>query len=105
MFVQENPDLLFPAFFRGFSLCFACKSTFTKTMEITKKTTKTTQTATDKELSARLAEITETREMTKTLGTQGANHRFPNNGFRNTEQRHFGRFGPLNPEKVRKQIS
>ena len=38
------------------------------------KTTKTTQTATNKELSAGFAEIT---EMTKTTGIQGANHGFP----------------------------
>ena len=41
------------------------------------KTTKTTQTATNKELSAGFAEITETTEMTKTTGIQGANHGFP----------------------------
>ena len=37
-------------------------------------TTKTTQTATNKELSAGL---TETTEMTETTGIQGANHGFP----------------------------
>ena len=36
--------------------------------------TKTSQTATNKELSA---EITETTEMTKTTGIEGANHGFP----------------------------
>ena len=55
---------------------FACVLPFTKTMEITKttKTTKTTQTTTNKELSAVLTKITETAEMTKTTGIQGANH-------------------------------
>ena len=41
------------------------------------KTTKTIQTATNKELSAGFAEITETTKMTKTTGIQGANHGFP----------------------------
>ena len=41
------------------------------------KTTKTIQTATNKELSAGFAEITETTKMTKTTGIQGANQRFP----------------------------
>ena len=36
-----------------------------------------TQTATNKGLSAGLAEITETTKMTKTTGIQGANHGFP----------------------------
>ena len=36
-----------------------------------------TQTATNKELSAGFAEITETTEMTKTTGIRGANHGFP----------------------------
>ena len=60
------------------SLWFACRSPFTKTMEITKttKTTKTRQTATNKELSVGLAEITKTTEMTKTTGIRGA-HGFP----------------------------
>ena len=35
-------------------------------------------------LSAGLAEIMATTGMTKTTGIQGANHGFPNNGFRNT---------------------
>ena len=38
---------------------------------------KATQTAENKEWSAGFAEITETTEMTKTTGIQGANHRFP----------------------------
>ena len=48
-------------------------------MKTTAKTkmTKTTQTATNKELSAGLAEITETTEMTKTTGIRGAKHGFP----------------------------
>ena len=65
------------AIFRVFlNLWFGCGSPFTKTMEIT-KTTKTTQTATNKELSAGFEEITETTKMTKTTGIQGANHGLP----------------------------
>ena len=37
----------------------------------------TTQTATNKKLSAGFAEIMETTKMKKTTGIQGANHRFP----------------------------
>ena len=42
-----------------------------------KKTTKTTQTATNKELSAGLADVTGTTEMTRKTGSRVANHAFP----------------------------
>ena len=51
------------------------------------KTTKTTPTATNKELSAGFAEITETTELTKTTGIQGANRRFPKPRVRNFQQK------------------
>ena len=38
--------------------------------------TKTTQTATNKELSSGFVEITKAAGMTKTTGIRGANHRF-----------------------------
>ena len=41
------------------------------------ETRKTTQTTTNKEVSAGLAGITETTEMTKTAGIQGASHGSP----------------------------
>ena len=63
----ELPNLWFPC---------ACGWHFTKMMEITKMT-KTAQTATNKELSAGLAEVTDTTEMTETTGIRGANHGFP----------------------------
>ena len=43
----------------------------------TMKTTKIIQTATNKELSAGFAEITETTKITKTTGIRVANHGFP----------------------------
>ena len=45
------------------------------------ETTNTTQTATNKEFSAGLAEITPTTEMTKPRGAWGAKHRFPKSYF------------------------
>ena len=59
---------------RAFWVWFACGSPFTKTAEITTmKTTKTTQTATNKELSPGLAAITETTEMMETTGIHPKN--------------------------------
>ena len=46
----------------------------------TTETMKTSQTATNKMLSAGLVAITETTEMAKTTKIQGADHRFPNYG-------------------------
>ena len=43
----------------------------------TTKTAKTAQTATNKELSAGFAEITETTDMMKTTGIRRANHGYP----------------------------
>ena len=58
------------------NLWFACGLPFTKTTEI-KETTKKTQTATNKELRAGLAQIAETTKMMKTTGIRGANHGLP----------------------------
>ena len=62
---------------RWFAKDVVCMQAQTPKIKKTTKMTKAVQTATNKELSVALTEITETTEMMKMTGIQGANHRFP----------------------------